>query len=151
MHIAFEWTYFLCKPDISTSSALPPTPKSLDLEALRRASCRSVKNFLEEKIRDGLITSTICSGWTTMPISGQWSRRAKMGWSGTGAKDLPSFHNHRCRPGRWTLQRCRLWKPWSRHQTIGRRCLTSSKQSLSLLSSHIQVVVINDWHHFIEW
>ena len=61
-----------------------------------------------------------------MLISGQWSRRAKMDWSGTGAKDLPSFHNHRCYPGRWTLQRCRLSKPWSRRQTIGRRCRTSS-------------------------
>ena len=39
---------FFCKPDISTWSALPPTPKSLDLEALRRALCRSVKNFLDK-------------------------------------------------------------------------------------------------------
>ena len=41
-------THFLCKPDISTWSALPLTPKSLDLEALRRALCRSVKNFLDK-------------------------------------------------------------------------------------------------------
>ena len=68
-------------------------PKSSDLEALRRALCRSVKNFLDK----AGITSTICSGWTTMLIFGQWSKKAKMGWSGTGAKVLrSSIHNHRC-------------------------------------------------------
>ena len=48
MQNIFERTHFLCKPDTSIWSALPLMPKSSDLEASRRALCRSVKNFLDK-------------------------------------------------------------------------------------------------------
>ena len=149
MHIAFEWTYFLCKPDISTSSALPPTPKSLDLEALRRALCRSVKNFLDKAGNIYYLQWMDDHAYLRTMI-----QEGKDGLEWYRCK-RSSIHNHRCCPGRWTRQRCRPWRRWSRRQTIGRRCLTSSKLSLNLLSLPIQVEVFDDWHHFIstfiEW
>ena len=154
--VSLEWEesylsgIIFCKPDTSTWSALPPTPKSLDLEALRRALCRSVKNF------SGKAGNIYYLQWMddhahlrTMIQEG------KDGLEWYRCKYLSSFPNQPWCPGRWTRQRCRPWRPWSRHQTIGRRCLTSSKLSLNLLSLHIQVEVIDDWYHFIstfiEW
>ena len=150
MQIIFESTRFLCKPDTSTWSVLPPTPKSLDLGALRKALCRSVKNFLNKAGSINYLQWMDDHAHLRTMI-----QEGKDGLEWYRCKYLPSFPNRPCCPGRWTRQRCRLWRPWSRRQTIGRRCLTSSKLSLNLLSLHIQVEVIDDWYHFIstfiEW
>ena len=92
-------TFFKLHSGTSTWSALPPTLKSLDLEALRRALCRSVKNFLTR------LDSIYYLQWMddhahlrTMIQEG------KDGLEWYRCKDLSSFHNRRCCPGRWTRQ-----------------------------------------------